>query len=60
MIACAAAGAVVISKTAGAMFSNEALPVDEALLQKNERSRVVEKVDVTARTTKTEAPPPSD
>lgn len=67
MMACAAAGAAVISKSAGAMFSNESVPADEGLLLKNKGSaatgRAVERVDVSSSkaTTTTSTPsPPSD
>jgi len=66
MMACAAAGAVVLSKSAGAMLSkNEALPADEGLLS-NKSRRAVEKVDVSSKKTTTTmatgspSPPPSD
>lgn len=56
MMACAAAGAAVISKSAGAMFSNESVPADEGLLKKgNATGRAVERVDVSSKTTTTTA-----
>ena len=58
-MACAAAGAAVISKSAGTMFSNDALPADEALLRRNGR-RTVERVDVSSKTPAAPNAPPSD
>ena len=58
MMACAAAGAAVISKSTGTMFSSESVPADEGLLKKRS-GRAVEKVDVSSKTTTTTSSPPS-
>ena len=60
MMACAAAGAAVISNSAGAMFSNESVPADEGLLKKRNAGRAVERVDVSSKTTTTATSSPSD